>query len=234
MFDLDHAIAEWRREMAADGLKVPTLLDELESHLQDDVERQVQSGVGVEQAFRAAVRRLGQSGALTDEFSKIGETNEVPARLKYFLLTLAGIQNPTLATNMNSSFSNTNFEPRWATYLKSIAFLLPAATLWMLMGVFLMPKLREICHQAGVTLPAVYDVVFSLMQHWVLLGGTLIAALIFLECRSDRWPRYRRAVIGIGVFALNSAILILISFLVAYAVIAAVQISHPSPQILFP
>jgi len=226
MFNLDHAIAEWRREMAADGLKAPALLDELESHLQEDVERQVQSGVGVEQAFGLAIRRLGQPRALTDEFSKIGETNKVLARLKYFLLTLAGIQNPTLATNMNLSFSNTNFEPRWATYLKSIAFLVPAATLWMLLVVFLVPKLREICQQAGVRLPAAYDVVFTLMQHWFLLGGAVIAALVFLEWRSNRWPRYRRAAIGIAVFALNAAALILISFMVVFAVVAAVQISH--------
>jgi len=228
MFELDQAIAEWRRKMAADGLKAPALLDELESHLQDDVERQVQSGAGVEPAFHTAVGRLGQPSALTNEFSKIGETNEAFARLKYFLATLAGIQDPTLATNMNSPYPTVNFEPRWATYIKSIAFLLPAATLWMLVVVLIVPKLRQICDQAGVTLPAVYNVVFSLMQHGVLVCGSLVAALVLLEWRSERWPRYRRAAFGIGVFALNSAILILISFLVAYAVIAAAQIAyHP-------
>lgn len=221
--------------MVADGLKGPALLDELESHLRDDVERQVQSGAGGEPAFRAAVGRLGQPGALMNEFSKIGETNAVFTRIKFFLLTLAGIQNPILATNMNSSYPNTNFEPRWATYLKSAAFLLPAITLWMALVVFIVPKLREICQQAGVALPAIYNLVFSLMQHGVLIGFTLIAALVFLEWRSDRWPRYRRATFGIAVFALNSAVLVLISFLVVFAIIAAVHISQPSArQILFP
>jgi hypothetical protein len=235
MFELDQAIAEWRRQMAADGLKAPALLDELESHLRDDVERQLQSGAGMEPAFRAAVSRLGPAGALTNEFSKIGEMNAVFARVKFFLLTLAGIQNPILATNMNSPYPNTHFEPRWATYLKSAAFLLPAITLWLAMTVFVVPKIREMCYQAKVTLPAVYDLVFSLMQHGVLIGGALVAALVFLEWRSDRWPRYRRAAFGIGVFALNSAVLTLISFLVIYAVIAATHISQPSAhQILFP
>ena len=226
MFQLDQAIAEWRQGMAADGLKAPALLDELESHLQEEVERQVQSGVGVEQAFRAAVRRLGQPGALTDEFSKIGETNEAFARLKNFFLTLAGIQNPTLATNMNSSYPTANFEPRWATYIKSAAFLLPAVTLWTLVVFFVFPKLNEICKQAGVTLPAAYYFVLSLMQHSILICGSLVAALALLEWRSDRWPRYRRTAFGIAVFTLNTAALILISFMVVYAVIAAVQISH--------
>jgi hypothetical protein len=235
MFNLHHAITEWRQQMATGGINTPAVLDELESHLQDDVERQVQSGAGAEQAFRAAVSRLGQPNALTNEFSKIGESNAAFTRIKYFLLTLAGVQNPILATNMNTSYPNTNFEPRWATYLKSAAFLLPAITLWMAVVVFIVPKLREICGQAGVALPAVYGLVFSLMQHGVLIGGTLIAALIFLEWRSDRWPRYRRAAFGIGVFALNSAVLILISFLVVFAVIAAVKISHPQThQILLP
>src|SRR5882762_4742893 len=106
MFELDQAITEWRRQMIADGIKTPALLDELESHLQEDVERQMQAGMSVEEAFHAAIQHLGKSGALTDEFAKVGETNEAFARIKYFLLTLAGIQNPSLATNMNTSLSN--------------------------------------------------------------------------------------------------------------------------------
>src|SRR4051812_30167700 len=204
MFNLNQAIAEWRQQMAADGLKAPALLDELESHLQEDVERQVQAGVGAEHAFREAIGHLGQPSALTDEFAKVGETNETFARIKYFFLTLAGIQNPTLATHMNSSYPTVNFEPRWATYLKSAAFLLPAVILWTLMVFFVVPKLRDICYQAGITLPAVYGLVFTMMEHSLLVCGSLVGALALLEWRSDRWPRYRRAAFGIAVFALNA------------------------------
>ncbi len=135
MFELDQAIADWRRTMAADGLKSPALLDELESHLRDDVERHAKSGAAAEKSFHAAVRQLGEPGALKTEFSKIGEANGAFARLKYFLVILAGIQNPTLATNMNSSYPGTNFEPRWATYIKSATFLLPAVILWLLIAI---------------------------------------------------------------------------------------------------
>lgn len=70
MFDLDNAIAEWRRQMAAAGIKNPETLDELESHLRDDVEQQSRSGLSGRQAFEAAVRRIGQAAALKCEFEK--------------------------------------------------------------------------------------------------------------------------------------------------------------------
>lgn len=226
MFNLDEAIFEWRRKMSEDGIKAVPLLDELESHVREDVEHQVRSGLAAEQAFHSAVSQVGQPGMLREEFSKIGEAGGVFCRMKYFLLTLAGLQTPTLATNMNTSYSNTNFEPRWATYLKSAGFVLPAITLWTLMVVFVVPKLREVCMHAGVALPGVYNLVFGVMQHGLLIGIALAAALVFLEWRSDRWPRYRRTAFGVSVFLLNAAVLLLISFMVVYAVIAAAQFAE--------
>jgi hypothetical protein len=50
-----------------------------------------------------------------------------------------------------------------------------------------------------------------------ILGG-IILALSLLEWRSLRWPRYRRATIGLGTFLLNSIILISIFTMVVVAV----------------
>jgi len=61
MFDLNQAITEWRKKMAAGGIKTPAVLDELESHLREDVERQVRAGVNGEQAVEMAVSRMGKS-----------------------------------------------------------------------------------------------------------------------------------------------------------------------------
>jgi hypothetical protein len=223
MFHLDSAITEWRQKMAADGLKDCGLLDELESHLRDDVDRRVQSGLTSESAFREAARQLGRPEILRQEFSKIGETGGTFARWKYFLQTLAGIQNPTLATNMNSSYPNANLEPRWATYLKSVGFVLPALTLMMVMVVFVLPKLREICAHAGIVWPKTYSFALALLHHGLLISSVSIAGLVFLECYSDRWPRYRRAAFGIGVFVVNAAVLVLISSMVIYGVFAAAR-----------
>lgn len=223
MFELDPAIAEWRRQMASDGIKSQALLDELESHLQEDVEREVQAGKDVEQAFRAAISRLGAPAALTDEFAKVGETNESFAQLKYFLITLAGIQNPILATNMNTSSSNT--EPAWATYLKSGAFALPAATLWLLIWLFIYPKFNEVVIRSGLQLPGALRSWMGLMlflkHYFVVIGAGIIAAIALLEWRSRKWPRYRRATFGLGAFLLNSVVLISITVMVILAILVA-------------
>lgn len=74
MFNLDAAITNWRRQMAAGGIKSPAVLDELESHLREDVEQQMKSGSSAHQAFEAAGERIGQASALNSEFVKVGET----------------------------------------------------------------------------------------------------------------------------------------------------------------
>lgn len=76
MFDLDQAISKWRQQMATGGIKAPDVLDELESHLRDDVAERMRSGLSVEQAFEAAVQQMGTVGGLKTEFAKVGRTNE--------------------------------------------------------------------------------------------------------------------------------------------------------------
>src|SRR5258708_4553945 len=70
MFNLNDAITNWRRQMVAAGIKSPALLDELESHLREDVERQMQSGENLEKAFALAAGRVGEGRALNAEFAK--------------------------------------------------------------------------------------------------------------------------------------------------------------------
>jgi hypothetical protein len=70
MFDLDQAITEWREQMLAAGIKSPVPLEEMESHLRDNVERQMASGMAAEPAFRAAVARIGHPDRLRSEFAK--------------------------------------------------------------------------------------------------------------------------------------------------------------------
>jgi hypothetical protein len=70
MFDLDQAIAEWRRQMLAAGIKSPVPLEELESHLRDHVEQQVRLGIDPQQAFNTAARQIGYANELKSEFKK--------------------------------------------------------------------------------------------------------------------------------------------------------------------
>jgi hypothetical protein len=81
MFNLDDAIAEWRRQMLDAGINTPVPLDELEDHLRDDVQAQVRAGLSVQQAFAISARRIGEAHALKTEFAKAGDTTGAVRKL---------------------------------------------------------------------------------------------------------------------------------------------------------
>ena len=81
MFDLNKAISDWRRQLLADGIRRADVLDELESHLREDVERQIRSRESAEKAFASAVQRIGQSDALKAEFAEGGTGRRIIEKL---------------------------------------------------------------------------------------------------------------------------------------------------------
>ena len=102
MFEVEQAMATWRRQMSEAGLAEP-VLDELESHLCDDLERRTRSGENVQQAFEAALLTLGEANALGCEFKKLGPARRVHQKAKQAILTLAGIPNQYNANHMTTS-----------------------------------------------------------------------------------------------------------------------------------
>jgi len=87
MFELEKAIADWRQQMLAAGIKTPVPLDELENHLREDVEQLKHEGLSEPQAFETAVLQIGQACALKSEFAKAGGNGQTAAWI--FLLALA-------------------------------------------------------------------------------------------------------------------------------------------------
>jgi hypothetical protein len=71
MFNLNDAIGDWRKRMTAAGMISPALLDELESHLREEMERQLLAGAAAQDAFAIAVQRIGRPNALKREFDKL-------------------------------------------------------------------------------------------------------------------------------------------------------------------
>jgi len=65
---------------------MPVPLEELESHLREDIERQVQAGLSMQQAFEIAVEKIGQAPELKIEFKKAGTPMEMQKIIK-----LAGV-----------------------------------------------------------------------------------------------------------------------------------------------
>ena len=91
--NLEENISEWRKQMLAAGIKTPVPLEELESHLRDEIERQMKSGANVQQAFENSVRQIGQPKMLNNEFKKSERTF-----MKKTLMVLAGILGVLVGT----------------------------------------------------------------------------------------------------------------------------------------
>jgi hypothetical protein len=64
--------------MAAGGIKSPAVLDELESHLREEIDRQMRLGVEESRAFEIAAQKIGDGELLKAEFAKIRRPKEVP------------------------------------------------------------------------------------------------------------------------------------------------------------
>ena len=91
MFDLEKSIAEWRQQMLAAGIKQPVPLEELESHLRENIEQQMRSGLNAEKAFESAVQNIGQAKPLKIEFKKIdaGNWNRPLALIAWILFVIS-------------------------------------------------------------------------------------------------------------------------------------------------
>jgi len=74
MFNLEHAIAEWRGRMLAGGIKTPVPMEELESHLREEIDRQALTGANGMLAFEIAVQKIGAVQTLKSEFTKSKRT----------------------------------------------------------------------------------------------------------------------------------------------------------------
>lgn len=219
MFDLEQAVAEWRRGMRAAGIKSPLLLDELECHLREDMDARAAGGASAQDAFASSVARLGGSGLLREEFDKLAGPGR--ERIKTAFLALAGIPNPQFQAEMNPMIPSPNTEPRWATYTKAAVFVAPAICLWTFSVMYLFPRLQRICQETGLAMPSVYRVTGFIADHLLLMCGVPILLLVLLERRWNRWPQYRRTSLGGAVFLINTAVLALITWMVVLALLAA-------------
>jgi hypothetical protein len=81
MFDLKTHLEDWRRTISAHLGDRPDVLDELEAHLREDVERRVRAGMPAEQAWEQARAQLGEPQVLAAEFAKVRGRAWLPARI---------------------------------------------------------------------------------------------------------------------------------------------------------
>ena len=74
MFDLNEEIRKWRRAILENQTCTNSDLDELESHLRDEMAQLQDSSLSEQEAFWVAAHRLGDTGALAKEFAKVNES----------------------------------------------------------------------------------------------------------------------------------------------------------------
>jgi hypothetical protein len=100
MFNLDQAVLEWRRQMLAADIKSPVPLDELETHLRDEIEQQTKSGVSEAEAFQTAVEKIGRAHMIQNEFKKVEPKWEgLEWKLKEIVLAVFSILFPLMMSS---------------------------------------------------------------------------------------------------------------------------------------
>ncbi|MDH4219079.1 MAG: ABC transporter permease [Candidatus Aminicenantes bacterium] len=70
MFDLDKAIKKWRKELKKNEAMENGYVEELESHLRDEIDRQFTEGLSWEEAFERAVEEIGGVENIGAEYYK--------------------------------------------------------------------------------------------------------------------------------------------------------------------
>jgi len=128
MFDLEQAVAEWRRRMLAAGITAPEPLDELEHHLREEVEKQIQSGTGAQRAFEAAAERIGQPSALGAEFNKASGARRAVRKL---MLLFCGVLAPLILSLSAFTFFQFGMSPvQQILALAAVVLILLAGFCW--------------------------------------------------------------------------------------------------------
>jgi len=81
MFDLNQEILQWRSNLAKSEALDTSAVNELESHLREEIESLASENLSGEEAFWLARRRLGGACDLAGEFAKVNRSAVLKGRL---------------------------------------------------------------------------------------------------------------------------------------------------------
>src|SRR4051812_8952166 len=84
--------------MQSVGVRNPEIVEELESHLREDLAQRMQSGQSEEQAFEGAMQSVGQATLLKGEFAKLGGKKWAWLRKLKGVIATAFVPVPSLST----------------------------------------------------------------------------------------------------------------------------------------
>jgi hypothetical protein len=81
MFNLNEEVIKWRNALAQSEAFGGADIDELESHLREEIERLAAAGLSEQEAFLVAGHRLGDTRSLESEFAKVNAGHILRTRL---------------------------------------------------------------------------------------------------------------------------------------------------------
>ena len=135
MFNVEDAIAKWRQQMLAAGIKSPVPLEELESHLREEIEQQMKFGLSEAEALKVGVQKIGETHRVQREFNKI----EGHKMWRSIMLTIgwlaAGYTLLLLGiANLDFNWNFFSFHPKWdvRTLVAFIVIPVAEAGIWFL------------------------------------------------------------------------------------------------------
>ncbi|MHC5082838.1 MAG: hypothetical protein ACYTET_02715 [Planctomycetota bacterium] len=102
MFELESAIANWRSELLHKQTMTMQDIDELESHLREEVESLNLSGLSKEEAFMVSSHRIGDSSVITQEYAKVN-SKEIWRNRVFWMLS--GVFALMVITSLSSFLS---------------------------------------------------------------------------------------------------------------------------------
>jgi len=108
---------------------------------------------------------------------------------------------------MNNTFFKA--ESCWRTYIAATVFALPAVASWLLLKIFILPKLHKIwlnIEPATIELSHTANFLFSNIMTPLFV---LAIAIVILEWAGVQWwSRYRNHAVGVIVWLFNFAVII--------------------------
>jgi hypothetical protein len=120
-------------------------------------------------------------------------------------------------------------EPAWRTYLRSAAFVAPPLLAWAFISVFVFPKFQQMWRDSNMMDSEFQWMMGALnfaMHNTTFICGLLVFLFVALEFATDFWPRYRRAIVGLFVFILNTAVIVGLATACVTAAIAGPALVH--------
>lgn len=105
MFDLNKSILNWRKNLKFNDSFTNENIDELESHLNEQIRDLTEAGLNDEEAYWIAQKRIGCINALSIEFEKINIWEGIRKRLFWMIIGFIALGIITHTINIINSLS---------------------------------------------------------------------------------------------------------------------------------